>query len=606
MLSACAVFLLTGISWSERQMASVFRRPALIALAAVGLVVAVVVVLLNQDPDRYRQQVAGLLSDAAGYPVSLAGPLTLRWRPVPALMASDVLVAVPGANVSVASVELRADPIALLTRKLRIERVEVRKLLVDLEDAIAVDGGPASIPDPAQLPVQELVVDDAVVMRNGERLFSITWASLREPGASRGARLDVNFPVAGATVEGKARVRVNPGRVELSEISLHTAPGLVEGRLSLALDGPRPRLGGEIAANALSFRPRAAGAGDRLIARIPVDLSVLEFVDGALRVHVGRLNLDGIRVHDVSVPVTLKDGRLEVRGRGVYAGGAASATLAVSAPDATWSVQAALQDADAGDALVMLGLTQAESGGRLAMTTQLRAAGSHTDDILASLEGRLTLDAAGVNVRAGAAQLAGSDVIASVLRALRGESGDRLSLECAVGRFSVRNGVLIAREGIGAQSRTMNLLGGGRISLMDERMDLALRPWPREGLGLSASAVVGTVAISGPLLDPDVGLTSEAAWRGGATAGAAFFTGGLSLIVQGLFERARGDAPCAQAAGNSGPGLAGNGGSRTGDTGGSSTSDSLGDAVRGLGDRLKGMFGNGRGGDRPGAGRADN
>jgi len=579
------------------------RRTLAITVVLVALgVVAALVLLLAQDPDRYRPQLAALLSDAAGYPVTLDGSLELRWRPSPALTAHDAGVEVPGARVRVERVEVSVDAKALLARRLRARQVRASGLRVEIAPQAAAQ--PLALPDPSALPVDVIELRDASLLRDGATLLSIPRATLREPHSARGARLDLELEVGGVRMEGRTRLAVAPERVELDPMSLRTPAGDLGGQLVLALDGARARLSGELSADALAFAA-ARGAG-RVIPRPALAVHALQALDATLRLRVGRLSVGAMRVSDVSLPLTLREGRLEAKGRGIYATGTAAGTLAVSAAGERWTLDASLAGADAGRALVMLGITAAEPGGRLDATAALRASGVHADALLASVGGNVELDLAGVVLRAGAAQLAAADVLGSLLRVMRGDDHQRVALECGVARFAVRDGVLVAEQSIGVQSRTVNVLGGGRISLPDERLDLLLRPWAREGLRLSGGALVGAVSVRGPLAAPEVSLSSEAAWRAGASAGAAFLTGGLSLLAQGLLEHARGDAPCRQAAQGAGAAVPESRGSAAPAGVVDDAARAVDGALRGIGRTLEDVFGGaGRAAPAASGGRAD-
>lgn len=574
------------------------KRHILIAAVVVPavLLAGAIAFVLSQDPDEYRDELAALLTDAAGHPVILAGPVSLAWRPVPAITAADVQVEAEGARVRLGQVTVTVNPRALLARKLRAREIIVAGLLVDLQE-----GGPAPgtvvLPDPADLPVDDLTIEGATLSREGALLVELARVRVREADDPAGARVELRGQAGGRDLRVVARVRVDGSLLALDALKVDTFAGTVEGQLDVRLDGERPRVSGVLSSGALAFPAASRGStGGRLIPKVAVDLAPLEALDADLRVRVGRLTVADFRVSEVSAPVGLRGGALEVRASGVLASGPVSALF--RAGPAGLSLDLSLREANAGDALVMAGVHAAERGGRLAVNAALAAAGADTHALVASLDGRLAVDARRLTLRAGAAEVAGADVFASVMRALRGGDNDRVGIECAVARFAVRDGVLHADRSIGAQSRAMNILGGGRISLADERLDLALRPWPREGLGLSATAVVGTVAISGPLAAPEAGLTGEAAWRGGATAGAALLTGGLSLIAQGLLERARGDTPCQDAA-NVAPGPAGDASGATGAAAGDAeppTSEGLVEgAVRGIGQAIEGVFGAGDG-----------
>ncbi|NIQ36282.1 MAG: hypothetical protein GTN86_10250 [Xanthomonadales bacterium] len=91
----------------------------------------------------------------------------------------------------------------------------------------------------------------------------------------------------------------------------------------------------------------------------------------------------------------------------------------------------------------------------------------------------------------------------------------------------------------------MNVIGSGTINLGTEAIDVALRAQPRDGVGLSASTLGNVVRISGTLAAPDTGMDAVGALKTGASVGAAVVTSGISLLVQGLFNRVTADsAPC--------------------------------------------------------------
>jgi len=464
--------------------------------------------LLLQDPDRFRPQLAALLTEAAGVPVVLEGPIRWSWQRTLALDVSQVSLRAPAFNVRIERLAVHANMAGLL----RLDRLEIENLRVH---------------------------------RDGQPLFSIERIAFdgaaREPAVPVAITMNDRFSANG-------RMYVDGARLQLHDAVLRTPAGEVKGTLDVDLGARPPRLNAKLHAERLAIAPQKRNeSSGRLIPRIPLDLSVLQALDAQIELVVGALTIGELQVRDVVLPATLRQGHLHFVTTARLGGGSVAIEADVRADKQHWSSNVQLAEANAGQLLVLLGLDQARDGGVVNFKAALDADGGHTDELLNSLRGDVSLRLSEVSIDAGATKIAGADVFVGLSHLIRGTESEPIDLHCAVADFTIRDGLMRAQDTLGAQTAVSNLLGGGEISLPQERMDLVVRPWPREGLGLSATALSGAVAISGPLLDPQLSLTDEAVWRTSATAGAAIFTGGLSLLAQGLLERARGDTPCEEA-----------------------------------------------------------
>ena len=262
------------------------RRGRLVLGLGTLLALAGIAFLFLQDPDRYREELAALLSEAAGHPVELAGELELRWRPSPTLLARDVRITTPDALVNVASVQVEVESGALLARRLRAHVVQARGVQVSLSGA-PVSGAATMIPDPASLPVDRLVVRDVEVRRGEALRLVLDRFELRDLASPLGPRLEVAVPAP--RLAGHARLAVRGSALEISQIDLDTGLGAVTGELVLDLGGERARLRGELRANALRLSRR--GSQDAaLVPRLRYDPEVLATLDTDLRLRIGRLS----------------------------------------------------------------------------------------------------------------------------------------------------------------------------------------------------------------------------------------------------------------------------------------------------------------------------
>jgi uncharacterized protein involved in outer membrane biogenesis len=79
--------------------------------------------------------------------------------------------------------------------------------------------------------------------------------------------------------------------------------------------------------------------------------------------------------------------------------------------------------------------------------------------------------------------------------------GDRKTpIRCAVGSFSVRNGIATS-ESIVLDTEDTNISGAGTLNLRDETLDVTLRPQPKDK---SILAVRSPIRLRRALADPDV------------------------------------------------------------------------------------------------------
>ena len=575
-------------------------------IAGLLLAAVVAVVLAGfalQNPDRFRPQLSSLLSDALGAPVALNGPMRWSLQPTPTLEVSQVSVGMQQIDVRIERLTVHASIVGLARGELRLQRLIAADVIVDLKPE-PVAGMSAALPDPSQLPLDRLDIENLRVQRSGEALFAIQ--SIIFDGTDRDTSMPVQLTV-NKTLAAAARIRIDGDHVHLDGLVLRTPFGELRGELDLQPVAQPLRLSGKLRAQRLTFSAGESGTRNgKLIPRAPVNVGLLQSFDGELEVSVNTLSFGDIKMSQVLIPAGLRQGKLRVDATAKLAAGTVKVDSEVNSNidsnAAHWQVEIEVADANAGRLLAMLGVRQARDGGSVSMQADLAADGADTDNLIGSLRGEVSLRLADVVIDADVSDLLGADVLVGLSHAVQERDSQPIRLSCAVADFQVRNGTLNAHDTLGAQTALINLLGGGKIVLSNERIDLLVRPWPREGLGLSATALSGSVSVAGPMYDPQFALTSEAALRTGAMVGAGVLTGGLSLLAQGLLERARGDSPCEQAMGQQKVerGSAdvavsiSEGASSVGKTvteGAESAAKRLREGMQGLGKSLQGLFG---------------
>jgi len=116
-------------------------------------------------------------------------------------------------------------------------------------------------------------------------------------------------------------------------------------------------------------------------------------------------------------------------------------------------------------------------------------------------------------------------------------------ITCAVFPFTFKDGVMTSAPSVVVQTDKLNIISRGDVNLQTERLDLSFNSKPRSRLSVSAGSLVNPfVRIGGTMAEPAVTLDRTGA---ALTAGAAFFTAGLSLLAQAAFDSAwRSPDPC--------------------------------------------------------------
>jgi hypothetical protein len=175
-------------------------------------------------------------------------------------------------------------------------------------------------------------------------------------------------------------------------------------------------------------------------------------------------------------------------------------------------------------------------------------------------------------------------------------------LSCGVVKFGVKDGLATADKGIAMETDKVNVVGSGTVNLSDERLDLAVMPEAKQGLGIGIGQLVaGLVRVSGTLAKPSVGLDEAGAAKSALSVGAALATGGLSTLGEALVNRAtKDDHPCQTALGKTTGGSSGTTAPAPADQERESTTESpkeptekAKEAIEGVGKALRGLFGGG-------------
>jgi uncharacterized protein involved in outer membrane biogenesis len=384
------------------------------------------------------------------------------------------------------------------------------------------------------------------------------------------------------------------------------------GALTVGLDGPRPKISGTLSSPGIDLaallpegsngdaagKGRASDTPGRLFPDAPLPLAGLKAVDANVELAVSRLVLpDGMELTDVTGKVALANGRLAVAPASAGFGGGtvrADVTLDASKGDAAGlALKVRTEDVLLGRVLTQIGQGDVIENGPTDVALDLRGSGGSVAAIMASLDGKATVQVGQGTINNDAVRSWTQDIALRLIDSLNPfASKDKYTvLQCGVVNLSLANGVATSDRGIAVQTPKFHVTGSGTINLGTETLDMAVKTGVREGAGMATANLANLVRLRGPLTDPSLAVDPLGAARTAVSAGAAIASGGLSLLAEQVLERtAEPEDVCAVAMGQApAPAPAQQAPSP------SATPDNPLDAVKGMGENLgeglKGLFG---------------
>jgi len=403
-------------------------------------------------------------------------------------------------------------------------------------------------------------------------------------------------------VEAMASVRdVDEGYLA-ENLKLTVGKSDLSGDLSYALRNGRPLIKSALQSKLLDlddFSPAGAKKkSGRVIPGDPLPVDALRSVDADISFMGARVVSAGMEVSALTLDLVLRNGRLELTPTAGLYGGEVKARVGLDAAGERPRLRMELkgQEINLGALVNAAGQRDVLSGGPTSVSLKLDGHGNTPREIAASASGLLVATVGPGKIHTPVVEKVGADAVMQVVRAASGEGqSEYTGFECGVARFEIEKGKAVTKRGIAVQNVRMNVVGSGTVDLGTEALDIAIKTEPREGAGVSVGAVGLAVRVGGTLASPKTSVDPLGAAKAGASAAAAFATGGLSLLGQALFSRASADdTPCETALGiKKAPEKQAQSTSKS-----PSKSPEQGagaspaEALKGVGDAIKGLFGN--------------
>lgn len=366
-------------------------------------------------------------------------------------------------------------------------------------------------------------------------------------------------PVGDISLTGS--VRGDQKALTVSDLLLTAGESDVSGEIALAMGEEKPSIEMTLRSTLLDLTPLSEGeaesveeapASDKLFSDDPLVLDGLKQLNAKINFDAKTVQSTGATMQDVSVKVDLTDGHLKVL--------PLTARFAGSQVDAKFDLDAREETAVLATQLQINGfklnkitaLQEAIEGGNTDVFFEARGEGDSVKALMAGLNGKAVAKVAESQIADGTLDILGADFIGELVNLLNPFAKEKAGTElaCAVVNFKIRNGIATADKGIAVRTGKMNIVGDGTINLRNEKIDIGITPEARTGIGVSMTDLVGLVRVGGTLAEPSALVDKAAVLEAGLSTGAAVATGGLSVVAEGLVDRATADTnPCETALG---------------------------------------------------------
>jgi uncharacterized protein involved in outer membrane biogenesis len=273
-----------------------------------------------------------------------------------------------------------------------------------------------------------------------------------------------------------------------------------------------------------------------------IDSELLQFADIDVDLKVDKIQAPALAVSNFHVGIKLHDGHLRVDPITFVEGqGSIDGQLQITPSNGHYTLDASLVTQN-----IHFGITEPQDQDRSSVPLisgefTLHGAGISAHELMASSNGVLSLRQGSGRIKEIGADRIFGDIVLKIIRALNpmSEKQEYREFDCGIYDVDITDGIA-TMENVAIQTDTTTVIVVGDLDFNTEKLDLAIRAKPREGLGISVGGAVNSfLKLGGTLRSPKLQIDPKGTVVAG---GVAVATGGFSLLAKGLFDRLSAEA----------------------------------------------------------------
>ncbi|HIJ32625.1 MAG TPA: AsmA family protein [Gammaproteobacteria bacterium] len=292
--------------------------------------------------------------------------------------------------------------------------------------------------------------------------------------------------------------------------------------------------------------------GKKLFPSALLDLSGLATFDAEIELNIERLRSPYAVLEGVESQLIIKEGGLQATPlRFQLGGGTVEGDLSVQGGGpVTVALGLEGKGISLGQVLADVGKVDQVEGAVSNFDITLQGQGRSVAALMADLEGEVLLQIGEGKMDNQYLNLTGGDIVSQITRSLNptAKSEQHTLLQCAVVNLQLKQGVCKFDKNIAIETDMTVIVGSGEFDLGSETLSINMKPSPRQDsadLGIGAGDLVAAARLEGTFALPKLGLDPLGSAKAGMKIYQALATGGTSLILGGLIDKAMSDPhPC--------------------------------------------------------------
>jgi uncharacterized protein involved in outer membrane biogenesis len=317
------------------------------------------------------------------------------------------------------------------------------------------------------------------------------------------------LPVKGAYDISGRITDVAPKAYKVSDLKVNLGESDLSGSMEANLAGSRPIISAALSSKKMDVRslmgaggevaksgkepPKAGAKRERMFPSDALPLEGLNQVDAAVKYRAAQVLLPKLALNDLSVDLNLKNGRLVIRPfKALVGGGALDGFVDLDSEGkvAALTTLIKIDKLDLGKMLKDLQINETVEG-NLDVEMDLRGRGASVAGIMGELNGKTVVVMGKGKISNKYLELLSGDLSSNIFKLVNPAQKEtqQTVVNCFVSGFSIKNGQA-ETTALVFDTERMSVVGDGEIDLKTEKLNIGLKPSPKESAGTGTAGKI--------------------------------------------------------------------------------------------------------------------